>query len=185
VNLPTTSYVTLGLLAKHPGSGYDISGFAERTVAHFWPISKSQLYAELARLEDLGLVAGTAVRQERLPDKRVCEATESGLASLREWLAGPGFERVRVKNAALVKFFFGRFTTPERLGVLIEECRAEAETRRSGLVAIADRLATQPTPGRLLALATVRYGILQAEAALARTDEAGALVQRALAEEAA
>ena len=185
MSLPPTTYVTLGLLAKHPGSGYDIAAFAERSVAHFWPIPRSQLYSELARLEDLGFVTGTAVRQDRLPDKRVYEATETGLAALREWLDGPGFERVRSKNAALVKFFFGRFMSPERLSVLLQEYRTDAETRRAELLAIAKRLESQPSPGRLFALATVRHGILQAEAAVAWTTEAEELIQRALAEEAA
>ena len=65
------------------------------------------------------------------------------------------------------------------------ECRAEAEARRWALVTIADRLATQPHHRPALSAGDVRYGILQAEAALAWTDEAGALVQRALAEETA
>lgn len=183
MSLPTTTFITLGLLAKHPGSGYDIAAFAERSVAHFWPIPRSQVYSELARLDDLGFVAGTEVRQESFPDKRVYEVTEAGLAALREWLDGPGFERLRSKNAALVKFFFGRFMTPDRLGALIEEYRADAERRRAELLAIQERLEAQPSPGRLFALATVRHGILQAEATLAWTLEAEEFIQRALAEE--
>lgn len=183
VSLPTTTYVTLGLLAKHPGSGYDIAAFAERSVAHFWPMPRSQLYSELARLEKLGYVTGTAVRQDRLPDKRVYEATEAGIAALRGWLDGPSFQPLRSKNAALVKFFFGSFMTPGRLASLLREYRVDAEARRVELVAIANRLETQASPGRLLALATVRHGILQAEAVLAWTNEAEELTQRAVAEE--
>ncbi|MBA2274188.1 MAG: PadR family transcriptional regulator, partial [Actinobacteria bacterium] len=118
------------LIAKHPGSGYDIAALAERSIAHFWPLPKSQLYSELTRLEDLGFVAGTAVRQDRFPDKRVYEVTEAGLVALREWLDNQGFERLRSKNAALLKFFFGKFMTPERLASLLQEYRSDAEQRR-------------------------------------------------------
>lgn len=183
MRLSTTAFVTLGLIAKHPGSGYDLAALAERSIAHFWPIPRSQLYSELTRLEDLGYLSGTAVRQDRLPDKRVYQATESGLAALREWLDTEGFERLRSKNAALLKFFFGKFMTPERLGPLLQEYRRDAENRREELVAIATRLQSQITPERLFGLATLRHGILQAEAAVAWTIEAETLIERVLAED--
>ncbi len=183
MNLATTTYVTLGLITKHPGSGYDIANLAGRSIAHFWPIPKSQIYAELARLEELGFVTGAALHQDRLPDKRVYEATEAGLSALTAWLDSEGFDRLRSKNAALLKFFFGAFMTPERLPLLLQEYRADAEQRRAQLTAVADRLTGQLTHERLFGLATIRHGILQAEAAVAWTHEAEELIQRVTAEE--
>ena len=83
-SVPT--FVVLGLLAKRPGSGYDIVAFAERSVSFFWPLSRSQLYTELSRLEDLGWASGTTVEQDRYPNKRVYEPTPAGMTALREWL---------------------------------------------------------------------------------------------------
>lgn len=183
MSLSTTTYVTLGLLAKHPGSGYDIALLAERSIAHFWPVPKSQLYTELARLEQLGLVSGTTVRQDRFPEKRVFDLTEAGRAALREWLDGLGFERLRNKNAALVKVFFGHFMTPERLAPLLQGYRHDAEKRQAELMAVASRLEANPSREKLFGLATVRHGILQAEAALVWADEAEELIHRALTEE--
>lgn len=183
MSLTTTTCVTLGLLAKHPGSGYDIAALAERSIAHFWPIPKSQLYSELARLEGLGFAKGTTIRQDRYPDKRVYEATESGLMALREWLDGSDYERLRSKNAALVKFFFGAFMNPDRLATLLQAYRADAEARRAALLAVAHRLEARLTPERLFGLATIRHGILQAEAAAAWTHEAEELLQRAVTAE--
>ncbi len=182
MSLPTTSYVALGLVAKHPGSGYDIAGLAERSIAHFWPVPKSQLYSELTRLEGMGFLAGTVVHQDRYPAKRVYEVTEAGLGALRGWLDGQGFERLRSKNAALLKFFFGTFMTPERLASLLQEYSSDAERRRGELLTIASRLESQLTPERLFGLATIRHGILQAEAALAWADETDQLIQRVVAE---
>ncbi|MDQ3479959.1 MAG: PadR family transcriptional regulator [Actinomycetota bacterium] len=183
MSLPTSSYVTLGLIAKHPGSGYDIAGLAERSIAHFWAIPRSQLYTELTRLESLEFVTGTTIRQDRLPDKRVYEVTTTGLEALREWLDGHGYERLRSKNAALLKFFFGKFMAPARLSALLQEYRSDAERQRAELLAIAHRLESQLTPERLFGLATIRHGVLQAEAAVAWTYEAEKLVERALSEE--
>src|SRR6266511_3546714 len=61
----------LGLLSRQPTSGYELGSTAERTIAHFWPITRAHIYAELARLEAAGLVTATEVSQQRRPDKRV------------------------------------------------------------------------------------------------------------------
>src|SRR6266536_2295433 len=63
--LTTTSHAILGLLSIAPMSGYDLYQAVEGSTGHFWPISKSQVYAELAHLEPRGLIDGTAVPQER------------------------------------------------------------------------------------------------------------------------
>jgi DNA-binding PadR family transcriptional regulator len=73
VDLPTTSYAVLGLLTFAPTSGYDLAIAADRSIANFWPISKSQVYSELRRLEKLGLVRSREVEQDKRPDKRVFE----------------------------------------------------------------------------------------------------------------
>ena len=185
MELPSTTFVVLGLLAKRPrSSGYDVAAFAERSVAHFWPLTRSQLYSELARLEDLGYVRGTAVSQDRYPDKRVYEPTEAGVDALRRWLDTAGFERVRAKNGALVKVFFGEFMSPERGAELLAEYRAAAEQQLAHLTAVDEHLRAKGLDrGRLHGLATVRYGIRQAEATIAWTREAESLLEGTLAAE--
>ncbi len=83
----------------------------------------------------------------------------------------------------MLKFFFGKFMTPERLASLLQEYRSDAEQRRGELLAIAGRLESQLTPERLFGPATIRHGILQAEAALAWTNETEKLIQHMVAEE--
>lgn len=83
---PTTSFALLGLLVRSPMSGYDLASLVERSIANFWPVARSQVYGELARLDSLGYVRGSDVAQERLPDKRVYEITR------RAWLRStPGW----------------------------------------------------------------------------------------------
>ena len=178
-DLPPTTFVVLGLLSKHPGSGYDLVAFAERSVAYFWPITRSQVYTELARLEALGYASSTAVAQERYPDKRVYEPTPAGLDALRAWLEDPRLKPTRTKNAVLLRTFFGAFTSPGRTRAVLAEYRARAEQQRQELAEIAQHLHTEGlTTGRLFGLATVRYGILQAEADIAWTQEAEALLEQ-------
>ena len=44
----------LGLLAQHPGSGYDLLKRFEKSMANVWPATQSQLYGELNKLADAG-----------------------------------------------------------------------------------------------------------------------------------
>lgn len=118
--LPTTSYAVLGLLSIGPRSGYDTVRFAEASIAHFWTIAKSQVYKELARLEELGYVRGIDVHQERLPDKRTYEITRPGREELTRWLNDDLHEPDRMRSAFLVKVFFGHLIDHKRLKELIE-----------------------------------------------------------------
>lgn len=125
--LPTTSHAVLGLLSMFSMSGYQLASFASHSIAHFWPISKSQVYSELSRLEELGYVEGTDVRQERLPDKRLFKLTPLGETILDEWLADPAYETERFRSGFLVKFFFAGRMPREHLLAMVTQYR-EANT---------------------------------------------------------
>jgi DNA-binding PadR family transcriptional regulator len=85
----TLGYAILGLLAREELSGYDLSGRMGARVGYFWEARHSQIYPELARLEEKGLVAHRVVEQEERPDKKVYEITAPGLAALKEWVTRP------------------------------------------------------------------------------------------------
>ena len=46
----------LGLLAQQPGSGYDLLKTFEKSMGNVWPATQSQLYGELNKLADDGLI---------------------------------------------------------------------------------------------------------------------------------
>lgn len=167
----------LGLLAKRPGSGYDLAALAERSIHHFWPISRSQLYSELPRLEELGWAEGVVVAQERYPNKRVYVPTAAGLDALRTWLDAPANEGQRTRNGALLKVFLGAFMSRDRLEHLLVRHRDDAERRRAELTAVAEDLRAQElTEARRYGLAAVRYGILQTEATITWVEETRTLL---------
>ena len=62
--LPATAYVVLGLVAIRPMTGYELTGFAERSIGNFFPLTRSHIYSELDRLGRLGLLAAAEVEQE-------------------------------------------------------------------------------------------------------------------------
>jgi DNA-binding PadR family transcriptional regulator len=76
----------LGLLAQHPGSGYDLLKRFEQSVANVWPATQSQLYGELNKLADAGLIEVTDVGPRGRKEYR---ATPAGRAELVRWITNP------------------------------------------------------------------------------------------------
>src|SRR6266536_2975652 len=56
--LSPTAYVVLGMLGLGAKTGYDIKGIVDRSTRFFWAASYGQIYPELRRLEEAGLVTG-------------------------------------------------------------------------------------------------------------------------------
>jgi DNA-binding PadR family transcriptional regulator len=79
-------YAALGLLAQHPGSGYDLLKRFERSVANVWPATQSQLYGELNKLADAGLIEVADIGPRGRKEYRV---TAAGRTELRRWIGDP------------------------------------------------------------------------------------------------
>lgn len=168
------AHAVLGLLSREPTSGYELGSLAERTIAHFWPITRAHIYAELGRLEDAGLVTAAEVAQRGRPDKRVYALTEAGERTLDEWLASADLGDERRRNPLLLKVFFGDRMSPERLASLLAAERARCEANRARYAAVAAAL--EGDPHALMRRATVLYGVHCAESQLAWLDEVEPLI---------
>jgi PadR family transcriptional regulator, regulatory protein AphA len=151
-------------------SGYDLHQAVDRSVRHLWPISKSQVYAELARLEPLGLIAGTDVPQERLPDKRVFRLTQQGEEALDDWLEHVHLEPPQYRLPFLLPVLFGHRLGPQRTAELLDQVRAAAEGRRRAFRALLE--AMEEAPGTEYARLVVLHGLRLAEATASWVDEA-------------
>jgi DNA-binding PadR family transcriptional regulator len=88
--MTTLEYKLLGLLARQPMSGYDLTSHLKQRFVPFGPISHTQIYPALASLEQQGLVRYHIVEQQAVrPNKKVYELTEEGQAALRQWVESP------------------------------------------------------------------------------------------------
>ncbi len=85
----TLDYAILGLLARNPQSGYDLTQAMKHTIAFFWLAHHSTIYPELRRLEHADLVTHEVVKQQERPDKKVYTLTAAGREALRRWVAEP------------------------------------------------------------------------------------------------
>ena len=162
--LPATAYVVLGLVSIRPMTGYELTGYAERSIGNFFPLTRSHIYSELERLGRLGLLEAAEIAQENAPTKRVHEITPAGSDQLQRWLEGTVMSEGRSRNLFLVRIFFGDRTTPERLAALLDEHEAAARFRRDQLAAVADKLADRP--GSVFRRSTAVFGLRREQADL-------------------
>ncbi|WP_297593249.1 PadR family transcriptional regulator [Mycobacterium sp.] len=77
----------LAALLEGESSGYDLAKGFDASVANFWPATPQQLYRELDRLAEDGLIRARVVHQERRPNKRMFSLTEAGHEAIRQFTA--------------------------------------------------------------------------------------------------
>lgn len=96
--------MVLGLLATAgPQTSYQLWTNVQVSVSFFWPVARSQLYAEPQRLERLGLVSATQESGGRR--RRTFTITEAGLGVLTDWLGQSQASPVYYDSALLRLFF--------------------------------------------------------------------------------
>jgi DNA-binding PadR family transcriptional regulator len=79
----------LAALLEGEASGYDLAKAFDASVANFWMATPQQLYRELDRLAQQGLIQARVVHQERRPNKRMFSLTEAGRDAIRHFTARP------------------------------------------------------------------------------------------------
>ncbi|MFF1923285.1 PadR family transcriptional regulator [Streptomyces sp. NPDC058221] len=82
-------YAVLAALLEGEASGYDLAKVFDVSVADFWSATPQQLYRELDRLAESGLIEARVVEQLRRPNKRVFTLTATGRESLSTFTAQP------------------------------------------------------------------------------------------------
>src|SRR5215471_2686792 len=82
-------HALLAILAVEPMTGYDLTKYFERSAAYVWHAPHSQIYPELRKLEEAGLITAESVARGDRGIKRTYSITEAGLAVLVEWVEEP------------------------------------------------------------------------------------------------
>jgi PadR family transcriptional regulator AphA len=134
----TLGHALLGVLAERPRTGYGLLKHFEQSLAYAWPASHSQIYPELAKLLDAGLIR----EGEPLPrGGRPYELTEEGLAQVRGWLRDTEPSRTVRSEATLRLFFLWLLDQAEAEAYV----RGEAERASVGLAEL-EEIADQRDP---------------------------------------
>ena len=77
----------LAALLEGESSGYDLAKSFDASVANFWMATPQQLYRELDRLAEQGLIQARVVHQERRPNKRMFSLTQAGCDAIQQFTA--------------------------------------------------------------------------------------------------
>ena len=97
--LTPTGRVILGMIALGRQTGYDIKQFVDKSTRHFWAASYGQIYPELRRLEEQGLITGQSEPTGGRA-RTVYELTDAGRAALADGSSPSRTRRTRCATRA-------------------------------------------------------------------------------------
>jgi|SRR5690606_35123619 len=162
-------YALLALLRVGPKSGYDLQKQFDTSVGHLWHAPDSQIYPELRRMEEAGLVRGEEQVRGTRGSRRVYHVTPEGEADYLTWIDGP-LAYTRVREPASLKAAYLEAASPEAARAFLEEhirhWRAELDQWEAELARIEartspvlqDRLAVTPEDDHDRVVAFKRLG---------------------------
>lgn len=113
-------YAVLAALLEGESSGYDLAKIFDVSVSNFWSSTPQQLYRELARLTDDGLIDARVVEQQRRPNKRMFTLTDAGRRDLQAFAAKPP-RPIAIRDELMVKVQAMDGGDPDVTRALIEE----------------------------------------------------------------
>src|SRR5882757_1314748 len=80
-------YAILGYLSTAPGTGYDLARQFDAGLGWFWSANHSQIYPELRRMTEAGLIDREPIKVTANLDKFTYSITSKGRDELRRWAA--------------------------------------------------------------------------------------------------
>lgn len=163
-------YAILGLLSLGDFTGYDVSKRFAGSIGFFWSAKHSQIYPELGKLSEEGLVTFQAVEQDSKPNKKLYSITAAGRRDLQQWLQSP-LEPRSFKDPVLLRAFCAsQMEAADLMAQLAETAQANRdrlqiyqEFERS----LTESSETDPSHPWVGAFLTLRFAMMQASAYVA------------------
>ena len=98
-------YIILGLLAQQDLAGYDIKKLFEGELGDFWYSNHSQIYPELRKMEQDGLIEFHTVLVGKKLEKKVYTLTAAGEEAVSDWLHEPLKPLVPTRDEFTMKLY--------------------------------------------------------------------------------
>jgi DNA-binding PadR family transcriptional regulator/NRPS condensation-like uncharacterized protein len=180
-----TRYAILGVLNLYPASGYDIKRFCDAGVTHFWNENYGHLYPVLHKLEHEKLIE--QVKKTEIPagqvtgrNRVVYQITERGRSDLKQWLTAP-VQPAPPRLELLLKMTFAGAAEQDFLQDELQRLRQGHQARRvmmrKALAKLENDLKAKEWPGYPYWIATIRYGLQDADFRIRWYAETGARIQ--------
>jgi DNA-binding PadR family transcriptional regulator len=153
-------HALLGLLAQRPASGYDLLRTFQTSLANVWPATQSQMYGELGRMADAGLLAVSA---EGPRGRKEYTITDAGREELHDWLVSVEPSRPTRSDMLLRVFFLDRISPEEARAYLARQGDQAAE-RYAGLRKLEESIDWGDDPLSAYGRVAMEYGLRVAAA---------------------
>ncbi len=113
----------LGLLHYKDMHGYQIKRIIEARFAHMWSINFGQIYPNLKKLKEEGLVtmAEEENQGEKGPSRKIYSITRQGRLAFQEWLETMPDKKMLLRDPFLMRFVFFGFGDLERSLDIVED----------------------------------------------------------------
>ena len=112
-------YALLAILRVGPLSGYDLQKQFHQSVGHVWHAPDSQIYPELRKMEQAGLIEGEEQARGERGTRRIYHVTDAGEQAFAEWMAAP-LDYQRVRDPAHLRAAYLEATTPDAARAFLE-----------------------------------------------------------------
>ncbi|OBB19798.1 PadR family transcriptional regulator [Mycolicibacterium setense] len=145
----------LGLLAQHPGSGYDLLKRFEKSMANVWPATQSQLYGELNKLAGAGLIEASAIGPRGRKEYRI---TPAGRTELERWITNPADDPPERSAGLLRVFLLGELPRDQARDHLVS-LAADADAEMTRLRELEASISWSDADEDLYGHAALEYGL--------------------------
>lgn len=133
----TLKYAILGLLMRSPVTGYDIAKEFGDGLGCFWSAKHSQIYPELKRLTDDGLIQFRTVIQGERMEKKLYEITDKGKEDFLCWLLKDPPLDPTPKDVFKLRSYYSQWISTADYLVLLDK---QIEKRLAKYTFLSDRL---------------------------------------------
>lgn len=113
------------MVSREARSGYEIKAVVDNSVRFFWAASYGQIYPELKKLAQAGLVEGSDVPTGDRK-RTVYAITAEGEEALKAWLREPP-ETLEMREEGLLKLFFSGLLAREEAVETLRAMRRQRE----------------------------------------------------------
>lgn len=143
MNFVSLKYALLALLTGTPMTGYEIGKQFGTSVGFVWHAPTSQIYPELRRLAQAGLLDVEEVSEGRR--KKRYSITEAGIHDLADWMNQPVVPEPS-RDATILRVAYLEWADPEAARAQLELMAATFEERRAILESVLTTLRSRTHP---------------------------------------
>jgi PadR family transcriptional regulator, regulatory protein AphA len=148
-------HAALGLLSQEPASGYDLLKKFKLSMDNMWPATQSQLYGELNKLADAGLIKVADLGPRGRKEYAI---TDAGRDELARWMTAP-HDDPPIRNAAMLRVFLLGQLTPSQAREYLERLRSASEEEHAHFEQILDEYDWAADDDAFFARAVLEQGL--------------------------